>query len=258
MTEFECPGCRTALPLGVDTCTGCGAPIAWSYCGACLAANAPGAATCITCGRSLGPIAPRAMPDHFPCPRCEGPMDRRQLGAYQVHECARCRGAFIDQKTLELLQEGDAPSPGTGAPPESVPPSDPSAPTVLVVDDSDTVRTALRGIFESLGFRAFEAEDGSAGLRAASETAFDLVSTDVMMPNCDGYEFVQALRKVTGYRHTPIVMISSRGERIDKVRGFEAGVDEYLSKPAEPGMIADVVRRLGLMVRGRAEAGPPA
>lgn len=59
-------------------------------------------------------------------------MDRRQLGAYQVHECERCHGAFIDHRTLELLQEGDAPAPGTGAPPRIGKPQRPTTPVVYI------------------------------------------------------------------------------------------------------------------------------
>lgn len=132
MSEFECPGCGTGLPLGVDYCTGCGAPIAWSYCGACLAANAPGAGACIACGRSLGPLAPTAMPDRIPCPKCDGPMRRRELQTYQIHQCERCRGAFVDHHTLELLQQGDAPVAGADAPARLEKPQRPTTPVVYI------------------------------------------------------------------------------------------------------------------------------
>jgi DNA-binding response OmpR family regulator len=72
---------------------------------------------------------------------------------------------------------------------------------------------------------------GAEGLQWAHGGDFDLISTDVMMPNLDGYELTRALRAGEKHKNTPIVMVTSRGEKIDRVRGFDAGVDEYITKP---------------------------
>ena len=82
------------------------------------------------------------------------------------------------------------------------------------------------------------------GLETARTKRFDLVSTDVVMPRMDGYELTRALRATPEYANTPIVMVTSRGERIDRVRGFDAGVDEYITKPHDRQLLLRAVRKL--------------
>ena len=87
------------------------------------------------------------------------------------------------------------------------------------------------------------ARDGAEGLALAERQDFDLVSTDVMMPNLDGYELTRALRASPRHRDTPIIMVTGRGERIDRVRGFDAGVDEYITKPHDRQDLLGAVAR---------------
>ena len=123
-------------------------------------------------------------------------------------------------------------------------PATAGAPHVLLVEDSDTVREQLRRLLVSAGYRVTVARDGVEGLEAARAETYDLVSTDVMMPRKDGYELTRALRAMPAYRDTPIIMVTSRGERIDRVRGFDAGVDEYITKPHDRASLRQVVGRL--------------
>ena len=102
---------------------------------------------------------------------------------------------------------------------------------ILLAEDSDTIREALRRLLEADGFAVTEAPDGAEALALAERERFDLVSTDVMMPNLDGYELTRRLRALPAYRDIPIVMVTSRAEKIDRVRGFDAGVDDYITKP---------------------------
>ncbi len=118
------------------------------------------------------------------------------------------------------------------------------APSVLLVEDSEVVREALRRLLTQAGYRVTVASDGVEGLAMAQKERYDLVSTDVMMPRMDGYELTRALRKTEEYRDTPIIMVTSRGERIDRVRGFDAGVDEYITKPHDRHMLVQTVQRL--------------
>ncbi len=115
---------------------------------------------------------------------------------------------------------------------------------VLVVDDSDTVREALKRLLLDAGYEVTTAEDGRAGLELCKAHRFDLVSTDVMMPHMDGYELTRALRAMPEYRDVPIVMVTSRGERIDRVRGFDAGVDDYITKPHDRQLLLRAVQKL--------------
>jgi two-component system chemotaxis sensor kinase CheA len=138
---------------------------------------------------------------------------------------------------------------GTAAAAEPSPAARPSEPArrrrVLLVEDSDVVRQTLRRLIEGAGFEVVEARDGAEGLALARASQFDLVSTDVMMPHMDGYELTRALRAEPRYAAIPIVMVTSRGEKIDRVRGFDAGVDEYITKPHDrQELLRAIVRHL--------------
>jgi CheY-like chemotaxis protein/chemotaxis signal transduction protein len=115
---------------------------------------------------------------------------------------------------------------------------------VLLVEDSDIVRESLRRILTDAGYIVTVAIDGAHGLELARTRRFDLISTDVVMPRMDGYELTRALRAMPEYADTPIVMVTSMGEKIDRVRGFDAGVDEYITKPHDRTQLVRVVRRL--------------
>jgi two-component system chemotaxis sensor kinase CheA len=102
---------------------------------------------------------------------------------------------------------------------------------ILVVEDSNVVRRRIKEILEVEGHLVTEAVDGKDGLTRARQETFDLVTVDIMMPRMDGYELTERLRALPEYKTTPIVMISSRTDEVDKKRGFEAGVDDYITKP---------------------------
>ncbi|MGZ5971379.1 MAG: hybrid sensor histidine kinase/response regulator, partial [Polyangiales bacterium] len=104
---------------------------------------------------------------------------------------------------------------------------------ILIAEDADVVREALRHALEHAGFEVTAARDGAEALERARVGTFDLVSTDVMMPRMDGYELTRSLRALPAYAHTPIVMVTSRDQRVDVLRGYDAGVDAYVTKPAD-------------------------
>ena len=141
----------------------------------------------------------------------------------------------------------DAPPPPRirrGPSPDAATAVDDGSAHILLVEDSDVVRESLRRLLVDGGFRCTTANDGVEGLAAARSEQFDLVSTDVMMPRMDGYELTRILRATANYKDIPIVMVTSRGERIDRVRGFDAGVDEYITKPHDRQLLLRVVRKL--------------
>jgi two-component system chemotaxis sensor kinase CheA len=123
-------------------------------------------------------------------------------------------------------------------------PANDGAPRVLLVEDSDTVRESLRRLLVAAGYDVTIATDGVEGLEQAKRQVFDLVSTDVMMPRMDGYDLTRALRAMPTYKDVPIVMVTSKGERIDRVRGFDAGVDEYITKPHDRQLLVRAIRKL--------------
>ncbi len=131
-------------------------------------------------------------------------------------------------------------------------------PRILVVDDSDMVRDTVARALRSVGYTVVEAADGVDGLAAATSAAgagrpFDLVTSDVMMPRMDGYELARQLRAHAAYAAVPIVMLTSRGETIDRIRGFDAGVSEYLVKPVDRAELLRAVSRQLEARRGAAE-----
>jgi chemotaxis protein histidine kinase CheA len=119
---------------------------------------------------------------------------------------------------------------------------------ILVAEDSPLIRDAIRRELTRAGFEVTTAEDGEQALRLARREHFDAVSSDVMMPKMDGYELVRALRQEPGYRDVPIVMVTSKDARIDAIKGFDAGADAYLGKPAEAD---ELVRTLDGLLRRR-------
>jgi len=136
----------------------------------------------------------------------------------------------------------------TRAPAESVlPPAMMGVPAsskrILIVEDSDVIRETLRRTLSGAGYEVVVARDGAEGLEIAQSQRFDLVSTDVVMPSMDGYELTRRLRALEAYRDTPIVMVTSKAERIDRIRGFDAGVDAYLTKPTDATELLRVIER---------------
>ena len=100
---------------------------------------------------------------------------------------------------------------------------------VLVVEDDQAMAIALRDGFEYEGYAVTVARDGDSGLRLASEKDVDLVVLDVMLPKMSGLDVCKQLRSVGN--GTPIIMLTARGQEIDKVLGLRCGADDYVTKP---------------------------
>lgn len=100
---------------------------------------------------------------------------------------------------------------------------------ILVVEDEIQMRFGLKDNLEFEGYVVDEAADGEAALEKASEAFYDLIVLDVMLPKQSGFEVCKAIRS-KGI-NTPILMLTAKGEEIDKVRGLEFGADDYVTKP---------------------------
>ncbi|MDG6108441.1 SpoIIE family protein phosphatase [Dactylosporangium aurantiacum] len=125
-------------------------------------------------------------------------------------------------------------SPATPAAPST-------APTVLVVDDNADMREYIRSILEA-DYQIVEATDGAVALRLLRGTQPDLVLTDVMMPELDGFGLVAALRADGATAQLPVIMLSARAGDEATVEGLEAGADDYLIKPFSPRELRARVR----------------
>lgn len=100
--------------------------------------------------------------------------------------------------------------------------------TILLVDDEDAIQKLLTYPLEHEGFRVLQARDGEEALRRFATDHVDLVVLDVMLPKLDGLEVCRRLRSRSP---VPIIMLTARGDELDKVVGLELGADDYITKP---------------------------
>ena len=113
---------------------------------------------------------------------------------------------------------------------------------VLVVDDERNIRELLRYSLGQAGYEVAECEDGSQVLAAVRTYKPDLIILDLMLPGIDGLEVCRMLKARPEAAAVPIIMLTARGEEIDKVIGLELGADDYLTKPFSPRELAARVR----------------
>lgn len=105
---------------------------------------------------------------------------------------------------------------------------------ILVVDDDPILRMALTRYLEKRGYTVQEADSGVEAMTAFEEDPPDLVVSDVMMPEMDGFEFCRRLRATRSGQLVPFIFLSSKGELEDRIQGHSIGADDYLIKPFEP------------------------
>jgi DNA-binding response OmpR family regulator len=102
-------------------------------------------------------------------------------------------------------------------------------PRVLIVEDDEAMAVALRDGFQYEGFEVLQARDGATGLRLAQEKTVELVVLDVMLPKKSGLDVCKRIR--ADGNTVPIIMLTARGQEIDKVVGLKSGADDYVTKP---------------------------
>jgi len=124
--------------------------------------------------------------------------------------------------------------------------------TVLVVDDSDTVRRMLRWVLSPLGLRILEASNGSLALEILDREPVNLVVADLNMPVMDGIELVRAIRAVPAHAALPVIMLTTEQRELDVESAMKAGASLYLTKPSTPAVIREKV--LSLLDRTEAKA----
>lgn len=122
---------------------------------------------------------------------------------------------------------------------------------ILVIDDDKVSRMAMRRLLSRDGHSVREAEDGPQGLAFAREFEPDLVLLDVVMPGMDGFQVCQALRADPALAEVPIVMITSLEDKESRLRGLEAGADDFVSKPYQPEELRARVRTITRLNRYR-------
>jgi DNA-binding response OmpR family regulator len=103
-----------------------------------------------------------------------------------------------------------------------------NAARILVIDDDADIRGLVAALLERAGLAVEQAEDGRSGLRALHKTPPDLVVLDVSMPDLDGWQTLERIRDLS---EVPVLMLTARGEELERVRGLQAGADDYVVKP---------------------------
>ncbi|MEP7286826.1 MAG: response regulator transcription factor [Chloroflexota bacterium] len=135
--------------------------------------------------------------------------------------------------------------------------------TILVVDDEPTIREVVRKYLERDGFAVVEAVNGHEALAYLHDNTPDLIVLDIMLPGVDGMTITRQLRDPAGYAglsvdgSIPIIMLTAKSEELHRIRGFEVGVDDYVTKPFSPqeliARIKAVLRRAGANTTGNTD-----
>ena len=126
----------------------------------------------------------------------------------------------------------------------------------MVVDDDPDIRDVLRIALEAEGYQVLEAPDGETALRIVRQSTPHLLIVDFVMPRLNGHEVCAILKKDILLRYLPIIMLTGKGETADKVRGMEAGADDYVVKPFEPKELLVRVKTLMRRTESALDANP--
>jgi DNA-binding response OmpR family regulator len=123
---------------------------------------------------------------------------------------------------------------------------------VLLVDDDLDLTTMLSQYLAREGFEVDAVEDGEAGVAGAASGHYSIVVLDIMMPRLSG---IEALRRIRAAGNVPVLMLTARGDNIDRIVGLDMGADDYVPKPCTPGELVARIRALLRRAVGREPAG---
>ncbi|MFZ0307981.1 MAG: response regulator [Candidatus Sulfotelmatobacter sp.] len=115
---------------------------------------------------------------------------------------------------------------------------------ILSVDDSTSIRQMVSFTLGKAGYEVVEAVDGKDGLDKAGAGKFDLIITDLNMPNMDGIQMMTAVRKLPGYAFTPILMLTTESQAEKKAAGRQAGATGWIVKPFNADQLITVIQKL--------------
>lgn len=115
---------------------------------------------------------------------------------------------------------------------------------VLLVDDEAGLREAVQAYLEDSGFTVEAASNATEGWEKLQLVTPDVLISDIMMPQVDGYQFLEQVREDPRYKSLPVVFLTARGMTSDRIQGYNAGADAYLSKPFDPEELVAIVANL--------------
>jgi len=161
-----------------------------------------------------------------------------------------------DGSVVLILNPADliikAPQPEAWAPPQPSAERAPEALTVMVVDDSVSVRRVVSNLIKSVGWQPMAARDGLEALELMQRSAQlpDLILVDIEMPRMDGYELITTLKGQEAYRNIPLVILTSRAGEKHRRKAQELGASEYIVKPYQDETLLNIIRHLVRESRG--------
>jgi two-component system chemotaxis response regulator CheY len=120
------------------------------------------------------------------------------------------------------------------------------AKTIMVIDDSDTLRQVVSVTLQKSGYETIDAADGKEALAKLTGRKIHLIICDVYMPNMDGITFLKELRKIPEYKFTPVLMLTTESQEKKKMEGKAAGARAWIVKPFKPEQILSAVEKLVL------------
>jgi len=115
---------------------------------------------------------------------------------------------------------------------------------ILLVDDEEDLVLALKARFLAAGYEVEVARDGLEALQKARSVEPEIIVLDVMLPKMDGFKICRLLKFDSRYSRIPIIMLSARGQEIDRETGKKAGADEYMVKPFDSALLLQRIREL--------------
>jgi DNA-binding response OmpR family regulator len=122
----------------------------------------------------------------------------------------------------------------------------PAMPSILLIDDDARLAAMVADYLRGQNFEVTLAETGRAGLQRLRDSRFDLLLLDLMLPDTDGLELFRALAAEPAARGTPVIMLTARGDPMDRVVGLEIGAEDYIAKPFEP---RELLARIRVVLR---------
>lgn len=117
---------------------------------------------------------------------------------------------------------------------------------ILIVEDSTTTRSLIKAVIEDLGddFDAYEAQTGFEALKLLPSEPFDLIITDINMPDINGLELISFVKSNEAYSHIPMIIVSTERSEEDRKRGISLGADAYITKPFKADELQKEIKRI--------------
>ncbi|MBI5587771.1 MAG: response regulator [Deltaproteobacteria bacterium] len=128
-------------------------------------------------------------------------------------------------------------------------------PRILVVDDETDILNLLDYNLKKAGFKVLLAKDGPEAIETAKARKPDLILLDIMLPNMEGTEVLKRLKNFEATRLIPVIMLTAKGEEVDKIIGFELGAEDYITKPFSP---RELILRVRAVLKRASDAKEPA